>query len=581
MIILGLNIFHGDSSACLLINNKLISAVEEERFTRIKHFSGFPINSINYCLENSNLTIEEIDIISVNFNSKYNFKNKILFMIKNFLNTNFFPRLTLTLKKNSIKNIIYQNYNKQIKIKPNHVPHHLSHVASSYLCSGFSESIGFSFDGAGDFSSSEIYLCKNKEMKLIEKVLYPHSLGVFYQAFTQFLGFKNYGEEYKVMGLAAYGEPKYKNRVYKLLDLNSNSFYKLNLEYYNHYKETFSYYQESGSPFFDNLYSSEFEELFGPSRKLEEKVSTYHKDVAASMQSVMEEIVINKLNKIYNEYQIDNLSLAGGCAFNSTLNGKINKKTKFKNIYTSPNVGDAGGAIGSALVTASVLDPNFKNEKMINPFLGPKYDNEYVNKNIISLVKKINQNVSYKYFENFDDLIKEVCNLLKNKKVLAWFQDRMEWGPRALGNRSIVADPRNKDVRELINLKIKKREEFRPFAPSVLSEYSSEYFELENQKETPFMTMVLKAKKKAIEEIPGVVHVDGTSRVQTVTETFNKKFYDLINAFYKETNVPVLLNTSLNVNGPISRDPDDAFEVFSKTNLDALAIQNWLLVKNA
>ncbi len=579
MIILGLNIFHGDSSACLIRDNKIISAAEEERYTRIKHFSGFPINSINFCLENSNLSIEEIDFISVNFNSKYNLKDKILFMLKNFLHTNFFPRFTLTLKKNSIKNIIYQNYNKKINIKPIHVPHHISHIASSFLCSGFRESIGFSYDGAGDFSSTEIFICKGTEMNLIEKVLFPHSLGVFYQAFTQFLGFKNYGEEYKVMGLAAYGKPIYKNRVYKLLDLKNNNFFKLNLEYYKHYKETFSYFQESGSPFFDNLYSQKFEELFGSPRDISEDVTEYHKNLASSMQTVMEELVINKLNDLYEKHQIKNLCLAGGCAFNSSLNGKILKNTKYNNIYISPNVGDAGGAIGSALVSASRSEKKFKNVKMTNPFLGPSYTNEYIEKNIISILRRTGHNINYKYYENFEEIIEEVCKLLLNKKVIGWFQDKMEWGPRALGNRSIIADPRNENVRDLINLKIKKREDFRPFAPSIMSEFTQDYFDINDNVDSPFMTMVVDAKQKALKDVPGVVHIDGTSRVQTVSKEFNNKFYSLIQNFYKMTNVPILLNTSLNVNGPISRDPDDAFEVFSKTNLDALALQNWLLVK--
>jgi carbamoyltransferase len=580
MIILGLNIFHGDSSACLIVDGKIISAVEEERFTRIKHFSGFPINSINYCLSKSNLTIEEVDSISVNFNSKYNFKHKIYFMFKNFFNTNFFPRLSLTLKKNSINNIIYRNYNKKINIKPSHIAHHKSHIASSYLCSGFNRSIGFSFDGAGDFSSTEIYLCEDNKFNLIEKVLFPHSLGVYYQAFTQFLGFKNYGEEYKVMGLAAYGSPKYKNRVYKLLDLSKKDFFRLDLKYYSHYKETFSYYHETGSPFFDNLYSSEFEKLFGPSRKINEPVTTFHKDLASSMQEVLEELVISKLNKIHDEHNIDNLCLAGGCAFNSSLNGKILNQTKFKNVYISPNVGDAGGAIGSALVEASLNEKKFTNLEMTNPFLGPEFSNDYIKKNIISIVNKNYQNIYSEYFDNFNELIEKTSELLINKKIIGWFQDRMEWGPRALGNRSILADPRLSDVRDIINLKIKRREEFRPFAPSILKEFKDEYFEIGEQTCSPFMTMVVKAKNKALENTPGVVHIDRTSRVQTVDEEFNPKFYSLIKSFYNKTKVPLLLNTSLNVNGPISRDPDDAFEVFSKTNMDVLVLQNWILIKN-
>ena len=581
MIILGLNIFHGDSSACLIKNGKIISAAEEERFTRIKHFSGFPLNSIDFCLSDSNLSIEEVDTISVNFNSKYNLKNKIIFMLKNFLHTNFFPRLSLTVKKNSIEKIIYQNYNKKIDILTDHIPHHQAHIASSYLCSGYKDSIGFSYDGAGDFSSTEIFLCKDNKLELIEKVLYPHSLGVFYQAFTQFLGFKNYGEEYKVMGLASYGKPLYKNRVYQLLNISNkkNNFFKLKLKYYNHYKETFSYYAETGSPFFDNLYSEEFKKLFGPSRKMNEPVTEFHKDLAASMQTVLEEIVINKLNQIHETYKIDTLCMAGGCAFNSSLNGKILTQTKYKNVYISPNVGDAGGAIGAALVSSSLKDEEYKNTKMLNPFLGPKYSDEYIEKNIITILKKSEEDYNVQYFDDNEKLNNLICQILVDKKIVGWFQDRMEWGPRALGNRSILADPRLADVKDLINSKIKRREEFRPFAPSILNEYKDEYFELGNLSDSPFMTMVVGAKKRAIEEVPGVVHIDKTSRVQTVTQEFNPKFYSLIKKFYDVTGTPILLNTSLNVNGPICRDPNDALEVFTKTNMDTIVLQNWVISK--
>jgi len=581
MVILGLNIFHGDSSACLMKDGKIISAAEEERFTRIKHFSGFPLNAINYCLSNSNLSIEEVETISVNFNSKYNLKNKIVFMLKNFLSTNFFPRLTLTVKKNSLDRIIYQNYNKKVKFKTDHIPHHQAHIASSYLCSGFKDSIGFSYDGAGDFSTTEIFLCRDNKIELIEKVLYPHSLGIFYQAFTQFLGFKNYGEEYKVMGLAAYGEPLYKNRVYQLLEIsnNKNSFFELKLKYYNHYKETFSYYVATGSPFFDNLFSAEFENLFGPARNINEPVTKFHKDLAASMQKVFEEVVINKLNEVHKIYNIDTLCMAGGCAFNSSLNGKILKQTKYKNIYISPNVGDAGGAIGAALITSSFNDQKFKNTKMVNPFLGPKYSNDYIKKNIISILEKSKDDFNFRYVDNFDELNNEVCQFLINRKIVGWFQDEMEWGPRSLGNRCILADPRLEDVKDIINSKIKRREEFRPFAPSILHDHKDDYFDLENITDSPFMTMVVIAKERANKEVPGVVHVDKTSRVQTVTKEFNSKFYSLIEKFYELTGVPILLNTSLNVNGPISRDPNDALEVFTKTNMDSIVLENWIISK--
>jgi len=271
--------------------------------------------------------------------------------------------------------------------------------------------------------------------------------------------------------------------------------------------------------------------------------------------------------------------MAGGCAFNSSLNGKILNQTKYKNIYISPNVGDAGGAIGAALITSSSNDQKFKNTKMLNPFLGPKYSNDYIKKNIISILEKSKEDFNYKYVDSFEELNKEVCQFLVNRKIVGWFQDEMEWGPRALGNRCILADPRLSDVKDIINSKIKRREEFRPFAPSILHSHKDEYFKLGNAADSPFMTMVVVAKEKAIKEVPGVVHIDKTSRVQTVTKEFNFKFYSLIEKFHELTGTPILLNTSLNVNGPISRDPNDALEVFTKTNMDALVLENWIISK--
>ncbi len=574
MIILGLNVFHADTSACIVRDGKLVAAVEEERFTRIKHFTGFPKNSIDFCLNYSNLTLNEIDIICVNYNKSYNLKEKYLFSLKNFYRSNFFRKAYFSLKKKSLPNFFKKFYNIDISNKIKYVPHHIAHICSTFYYNKVENSLGFSYDGSGDFSTVEIFLLE-KKIELIEKINYPHSLGILYQALTQFLGFKNYGDEYKVMGLASYGKPIYKDRINKLIK-SKDKFFELDLTYFDHHEAVIDYDFESGYPFFDDLYSNKLEKLLGKSRKSNEPIEQIHKDIAASLQEVFEEIVINKLNKIYDKYKIDSLCLAGGCGYNSSLNGKIIRNSKFKKILFSPNVGDAGGSVGAALHEAKK-----NNEKIVydsNPYLGPDYTDSYIEKNIIPYLKNIKY-IKANFYKNFNDLTQIVCKKIINEGVVGWFQDRMEWGPRALGNRSILGDPRNPNMRDIINFKIKKREEFRPFAPSVLFEFANDYF-LMNNEDSPYMCSVYDAKKENKSKIPSVVHVDGTSRVQTVKETINPKFYRLIKNFYDLTGVPILLNTSLNVNEPICENPENAFEIFSKTSMDMLVIQNWLFTKN-
>ena len=422
-----------------------------------------------------------------------------------------------------------KNYEIDISSKVEFIPHHLAHICSTFLFNDISEEcIGFSFDGSGDFSTVEIYSL-GKEIKLIEKINYPNSLGIFYQAFTQFLGFKNYGDEYKVMGLASYGNPIYKDRIIKILKSNSEFFFELDLKYFDHHETVIDYDFESGYPYFDDLYSKKFEKLFGKSRKTNEPIKQIHKDLAASLQKAFEEVVIDKLDSVYQKYKFKGLCLAGGCAFNSSLNGKIISNSKFKNVYLSPNVGDAGGAIGAALYMTK--KKNVKLKHNTSPYLGSYYSDKYIQEQIISKFKD-NDFINFRYFENFNELCEITAEILTKETVVGWFQDKMEWGPRALGNRSILGDPRNPNMREIINIKIKKREEFRPFAPSVLQERANEFFKINLSSE--YMCSVFEAKEKAKEIIPSVVHVDNTSRVQTVTKSSNYKFYTLIKNFEKK-----------------------------------------------
>jgi carbamoyltransferase len=580
MNILGINFMHGDSSACIFKNDYLQAAAEEERFNRIKHFSGFPYNSIKFCLEYANLNIEEIDIVSVNFNSNYNFKEKFLFFLKNLFNINLYNKIFFINKKKSLNFFFENHFNKKLNFKIDYVPHHYAHISSSYLCSGLDSALGISIDGSGDFSTCEFFLCNNKKIQLIEKSIFPHSLGIFYQTFTQFLGFDNYGDEFKVMGLAAFGKPIYKDRVLKVFNLDSNSFINLNLKYFLHQQTLAAKNYNEGSPRFRDLFSNFFTELFGKKRDYNDEITQYHKDIAASVQVVFEEIIINKINQLQSIYKSENLCLAGGCAMNSSLNGKIIDLNIFKKVFIPPNPGDGGGAIGAALFTLkSVRGDSFKNVKLNTPFLGTSYSNIYISKKIIEPLKDKFSEFNFNYIDDFNSIIKLASKSLKNYEVIAWFQDRMEFGPRALGNRSIIANPSHKNVVDLINLKIKKREDFRPFAPAVLDEYKNDYFENNGSNDGLFMSAVYKSKKKTLQIAPGVVHVNNTARVQIVTKEFNEKFYLLIKNFYELTGIPILINTSLNISEPICESPQNAVEVFLKSNLDKIFLQNWVISK--
>ena len=572
MNILGLNVFHADTSACIVKDGHLIAATEEERFTRIKHFSGFPKNSIDFCIKEANISLKNIDFVAVNYDKLYNIKEKIKFSLSNIYSSNILGKALFSIKKNSLNQMFIKTYGVDLDKKIVSVPHHLAHILSTFYFYDLKDGIGISIDGSGDFSTSEIYSL-DQDITLIEKVNYPHSLGIFYQSMTQLLGFKNYGDEYKIMGLASYGKPIYKDRIKKII-YKSKSFFELNLKYFDHHKSVVDYDFESGTPYFEDLYSLNLEKLLGKSRKINEPITKFHKDLASSIQYVFEEIVLDKINDIYKKHGNKNLCLSGGCIFNSSLNGKIIEKSKFKNIYFSPNVGDAGGAIGSALYLAKKYEKKLSFDP--NPYLGTEYNNKYIEKNIVDKIKE-NENYKINYFDNFEKLIDFIITFLEKSNVVGWFQDKMEWGPRALGNRSILGDPRVKNMKDIINLKIKKREEFRPFAPSVLESEANNYFNID--KPSPYMNSVYSVKNNIQEIIPAVVHIDNTSRVQTVSEDMNRKYYNLIKQFGYKTGVPILLNTSLNVNEPICESPENAMEVFTKTSMDAIAIQNYVFSK--
>ena len=573
MKILGLNAYHGDSSACLLVDGKIVCAFEEERFTRIKHWAGFPVQSIINCLKDANCTIDDIDYITISRDPKYNLLKKIFYSLKNpRLLINSFNRIKNSYK---IKTLEYE-FEKQLGLsvlefrkKIKYVEHHSSHLASAFFASPFNESAILSIDAFGDFSSTVLAYGKGNKITKLEEVNFPHSIGQFYTACTQYLGFHYYGDEYKVMGLAPYGNPIYLDKISEILIIDNDGLFRLNLDFFTHHiTGVQTQIMENNDPTPSLFYSSEFEKLLGPSRKPNEELTQYHKDLASSIQKHCENVIFHLINRLHKKIGGVNLSIAGGCAQNSVANGKISRNTNFKNIYIPPAGHDAGTSIGSALYLYNHVLGYDKMPPMLNPYLGTFAKNDEIE---ILLKEK---GVSYEYY-NDNELTKVVAKYLNDGKVVGWFQGRAEFGPRALGGRSILVDPRREDAKDLLNSKIKRRESFRPFAPSILKEKVADYFEIID--EVPFMEKVFPIKEVKHNLIKAVTHVDGSGRLQTVDKNVSPKYYNLIEEFNKLTGVPILLNTSFNENEPIVNLPIEALNCYLRTSMDVLVLENFVI----
>tara|TARA_X000000950_G_scaffold288823_1_gene407669 strand:- start:19256 stop:20980 length:1725 start_codon:yes stop_codon:yes gene_type:complete len=571
-IILGLNCFHADSSACIIKNGQIICAIEEERINRIKHWAGFPLQSIKECLKISNINFNQITDVTINTNPKSNFIPKIKFFLKNLVfgkkKIEIFKRYK---NKTGIKKLLQENFKFNKNLRFHYINHHLSHIASGYYLTDFKKAICLTIDGSGDFSSLTISQCNDNEINIIKQIFFPNSLGIFYESMTQFLGFKYYGEEYKVMGLAPYGKPKYFDLLKKNLFKITDNFFELNLLYFNHQRNNFSY-SFSNQPNQVQIYNKKFINLIN---KENDNNINFKKDFAASIQKVYEfyfEKIINYIEKLnYSK----NLIFSGGCALNSSANKSLINNIFFENIFIPYSPGDNGGAIGSALFFYN-QSKNKKTflKKNITPYLGTKYNNEQVEEYFKPFISKID----YTFFTNEKLLYEKTVDILLFNGVIGWFQGKMEFGPRALGNRSILADPRNANMKDIINKKIKKRENFRPFAPSILQEEKYNWFE-KNSFENLYMSSVENIKKNKSKYIQAVTHVDGTGRVQDISKDINPKFHGLISEFFKRTGVPILLNTSFNENEPIVRTPKEAIDCLLRTDMDALVIENYLIKK--
>lgn len=574
--ILGINAFHGDSSACLLCDGKLVAAAEEERFRRLKHWAGFPSMAIQYCLSEAGIGIEQVTHVAINQDHKAHFWKKVAYTLS--VRPSFSALLDRILNKKkraSIKSHLIECGFTGFSGKIHSVEHHLSHLASAFYVSPFREAAVVSVDGFGDFSSAAWgYGCED-EIKVDERVYFPHSLGIFYQALTQWLGFFNYGDEYKVMGLAPYGEPLYKQQLGNIVSFSDDGAYALNLDYFRHHNEKIMLEWADDQPSIGALFSQKLVELLGPARNSSEEILQYHKDVARSVQALYEDALMNLLKGLHQKYGSDNLCLAGGCAMNSVANGKIYKNTGFKKIYIQSAAGDAGGAIGAAYSIWHKLGGE-RNFVMEHSYWGPSYSKQNI-KNLLDQNQEVllGGNCKIHVAESELNLCKKVAQYIADGKVIGWFQGRMEWGPRALGNRSILGDPRRNDMKDILNLKIKRRESFRPFAPSILRECVPEWFETDD--DVPFMMQVFKIKHEKCQLIPAVTHVDGTGRLQTVTAETNLRYYNLIQAFKEITGVPIILNTSFNENEPVVCAPKEALDCFLRTKMDILVLGDYII----
>jgi len=572
MYILGVNAFHGDSSACILKDGIVIVATEEERFRRIKHWAGFPSKAIKFCLEDAGISVKDLDYITISRDPKANLSKKVIHTLKNRIGLkSIFDRLMNFKKVSSVKlelAVICNVEESEIKAELHNIEHHRSHIASAFFASKFKQSAILSIDGFGDFTSTMTAVGTGNNIDVLDSVHYPHSIGIFYTAATQFLGFSKYGDEYKVMGLAPYGEAKYLKELTEIIQKTEDGFFTLNKYYFKHVKEGVEMTWTNGEPSIDSLFTAEWEHLLGAARKKGDKLEQWHIDLAASVQRFTEHIIFNMLHKLYEKTGLDNICITGGVAQNSVVNGKILANTPFKSIYVPSAGHDAGTSIGSALYLYNHILGNERMPEIKTAFLGRKS----THKGIISCLEK--QGVAYEKVDD-DTLFDRVSSKLVDGGVIGWFQGRAEFGPRALGNRSILVDPRRSDAKDLLNEKIKRRESFRPFAPSILQEFVAEYF-VQND-EVPFMEKVYDIKKEKHAIIPAVTHVDGTGRLQSVDKEISPRYHRLISEFYKKTNVPILLNTSFNENEPIVNKPEEALDCFLRTKMDMLVMENIII----
>ena len=570
MIVLGINAYHADSSAAIFVDGVMIAAIEEERFRRVKHWAGFPSMSVAFCLKEAGVSLKEVDHIAIGRDPWAKLGKKLLFLLQN-------PGGSVAAVKNRLSNakkvstledefVQIEAIDKaELKKKIHNVEHHRSHLASAFFASPFEEAALLSIDGSGDFTTTMIGIGRGNHIEVIDSVDFPHSVGIFYTAMTQWLGFPHYGDEYKVMGLAPYGEAKYVDQLRDMIHFTDDGLFRLNLPYFRNPTKGVITYGDDHIPVVATLFTDYFETKLGKARQKSEELTQFHKDMAASVQRFTEELIFHILTALQKRTGLKNVCIAGGVAQNSVANGKITRNTPFTNVYIPSAGHDAGISMGAALYVYNQTLKQPRQPAIWSAYTGSHFSNDEIESYLQS------RNISYKKLPDAE-LYEYVANRLVNAGVVGWFSGRSEFGPRALGGRSILADPRRNDAKDLLNAKIKRRESFRPFAPSILKEYVEEYFTVSDV--VPFMEKVFPIKEEKKSLIPAVTHVDGTGRLQSVDKSVSPRYYALIDAFREKTGVPILLNTSFNENEPIVNSPAEALDCFLRTQMDMLVMEN-------
>jgi carbamoyltransferase len=575
LLILGINAYHADAAACIVRDGVLVAAAEEERFRRIKHWAGFPGEAIGYCLKEAKVDLGDVTHVAVNRNGRANFLRKLGYVASRWPS----PGLLLSRLRNRKQVTGIADELRALSGRPfsgaiDYIEHHLAHLASAFYPSPFREATVVSVDGFGDFASAAWGCGSGTKLSLDGRVLFPHSLGIFYQAMTQYLGFPHYGDEYKLMGLAAYGDASCRDEVKRLLSLRDDGSFALDLKFFRHQSEDIAYEWHGGEPVCGPLFSQALVDALGPPRSPDSPLTDRHRNLARATQAAYEDAFFHLLNTLQRRFRHTAVALAGGCAYNSVANGKIRDRTGFTQCYLQSAAGDAGGAIGAAY--AVWHRAGARTAPMTHAYWGPSFTETEIGALLADRRAAIEaEHCSVRHLDDEKELVEITARAIADGLVVGWFQGRMEWGPRALGNRSILGDPRRADMKNILNLKIKRRESFRPFAPSVLREAVADWFERDD--DVPFMLQVFPIRPERRGQIPAVTHVDGTGRLQTVDRRSNPRYYAVIESFFRLTGVPMVLNTSFNENEPVVCRPEEALDCFLRTKMDVLVLGNCLV----
>jgi carbamoyltransferase len=578
MNILGINAYHGNASAAIVCDGRLVAAVEEERFNRVKYAAGFPAQAIRYCLKEAGLELKHIDHVGVPRNPYARLGTKLFYAMR--MPSFARERAKVLVKFTGIPEALAQAFHtdpEKVTAKFHRVEHHQAHLASTFFVSPFERAALLSADGLGDFASTMWGSGTGSRMKIEGAIAFPHSLGLFYSAVTQYLGFLKFGDEYKVMGLAAYGEAEQLDAFRDVVRTNGNGF-RLGLEYFTHHRTgpEMSWAEADKTPTLGKMFSEAMEKRLGPKRNPEAPLEQRHRNLASGLQARLEEVYLGMLKRLSERTGLKTVCLAGGVAFNCVANGKIFDTTGFEQVYVQPAAGDAGLAVGAAFYVWHQILGKPRSFVMEHAYWGPGYTREEVRQAIDSTRLAQNGFTIEELAE--EQMSQRAAAIVADGKILGWFQGRAEWGPRALGNRSIVADPRRPEMKDILNQRIKHREIFRPFAPSILAEKTGEWFEKSHP--SPFMTLAYSVRPEKRDKIPAPTHVDGTGRLQTVTREANSCYWSLIKAFEQRTGVPVVLNTSFNDNEPIVCRPEEALDCFQRTQMDALVLGGFLITRS-